>query len=444
MKLLIVRSSEASTWGSCKVISPNLQDTYKLLPENIELSWFDIPIKYIQKEINSERLIINELANKIKTESPDQIIFIDHLPCPADILIKLSLIMELRQLPPLVFHIYGDFTYFSKDWLDLSSKIVNHPLKFITASSSQKKLLGFFCEDSSTIDQLCFPVNSEDYSFNSTDRREFRNKHNINEGDTVILYAGRVSLQKNVDILIQEYLNLIKNENSTVHLWVVGAFDDMGAPFMGVKTRDGYLYSKIQTILGHHPKGFTRNIKFWGRQDKDELKKIKAASDMFISLSLYHDEDYGMSPAEAMACGLPTLLTDWGGYSSFASKAWRCQLIPVKITEFGLQIKTTAISEFYEALNESYINDIDRERWSKEFLNAFSIKNTVSKLEKIMTTPFNVFTGFNWALAPFTQIYGKTAKVNTIDANTCPSNKNFYFQVYQNYISQNNSGKDHE
>ncbi|MGZ3807168.1 MAG: glycosyltransferase, partial [Bacteriovorax sp.] len=167
-------------------------------------------------------------------------------------------------------------------------------------------------------------------------------------------------------------------------------------------------------------------------------------SDMFISLSLYHDEDYGMSPAEAMACGLPTLLTDWGGYSSFASTAWPCQLVPVKITEFGLQINTTSIQEFYKAQKESNINDADRERWSKEFLNVFSIKNSVLELEKILAAPFHPFSGFNWSLAPFTRIYGKTAKAKIIDANTCPSTKNFYFQVYKNYISLDTSGNDHE
>ncbi|MGZ3806974.1 MAG: hypothetical protein ACXVCE_02715, partial [Bacteriovorax sp.] len=262
MKLLIIRSSEASSWGSCKVISPNLQKTYELLPENFVLSWFDIPINYVQKEINSDRSIISELAKRIRAESPDRIIFVDHLPCPADILIKLSFMMELKHLPPLVFHIYGDFTHFSKAWLDISEKIINHPLKFIVASSSQKKLLTFFCEDPINLNQLCFPVNSEDYYFSPRDRHEFRDEHHIDEGDTVVLYAGRISLQKNVDVLIQEYLNLIKKESSTVHLWVVGAFDDMGAPFMGVKSREGYLHSKIQTILGNHPKELTKNIKF--------------------------------------------------------------------------------------------------------------------------------------------------------------------------------------
>ncbi|MBC7538031.1 MAG: glycosyltransferase family 4 protein [Bacteriovorax sp.] len=439
MNLLIIRSAELSTWGSCKVISPNLQATYKLLSDRFTLTWFDIPVKYVQQEIDSSSSHIIDLSLKIKNEKPDQIIFIDHLPNPAEILNNLSLVMELDQLPPLVFHIYGDFTYFSKDWLELTPKLINHPVKFVTASSSQKNLLSYFCEDSRVIEQFCFPVNSEEYYFDSEARIKLRKEMQISDQDIVILYSGRISLQKNVDVLLKEYLKLIKNSTQCIHLWIVGAFDDLGAPFMGVETNEGYLYSKFESILAGHPKDFINKIKFWGIQNKEKLREIKSAADQFISLSLYHDEDYGMSPAEALACGLPTLLTDWGGYSSFASKNWRCQLMPVSITEFGLQIKTSAIKEFLNTYLECYINDTDRKRWSNEFLSQFSIKENGLKLESILSTSFRVFKGFNWALAPFSQQYGKSSEHKTLNANTGPSDKNFYFQVYKNYISQDDA-----
>jgi glycosyltransferase involved in cell wall biosynthesis len=435
MKLLIVRSAESSTWGSCKVISPNLQETYKLLESNFTIIWFDIPVKYIQHEINSSSSHIIDLSLKIKKEMPDQVIFIDHLPNPAEILSKLSLIIELDQLPPLVFHIYGDFTYFSKDWLAIGPKLINHPVKFLTASNSQKNLLSYFCEDSTSIEHFCFPVDSKKYFYDPRARSKLRNDLRLGEQDIVILYSGRISLQKNVDILLKEYLKLIKNSNQSIHLWLVGGVDDLGAPFMGVETNEGYLYSKLESILAGHPKEFTSKIKFWGIQNNEQLREIKSAADLFISLSLYHDEDYGMSPAEALASGLPTLLTDWGGYSSFASKVWRCQLMPVSITEFGLQIKTSMIKEFVDTYLESYINDNDRTRWSNEFLSQFSIAANSSKLESLINSNFKAFNGFNWTLALISELYGKSSSKKTINANTGPSNKNFYYQVYQNYIS---------
>lgn len=435
MKLLIVHSSENSSWGSCKVISPNLQETYKLLANKFELNWFQIPIKYLSDEIDRSCSHIKDLVEKLKNDRPDRIIFIDHLPNPAEILNNLSLLIDLNQMPEVLIHVYGDFTYFSKDWLDLAPKLINHKVKFLTASASQKKILSFLCENSDVVEQFCFPVSSADFFYDSTARRKLREEYQIADQDIVILYSGRISLQKNVDILIKEYLKLNKSFNHKIHLWLVGAFDDMGAPFMGAETEEGYLYSKIDRMLSGLPEKFINRIKFWGLQDKHSLRDIKSAADMFISLSLYHDEDYGMSPAEALACGLPTLLTDWGGYSSFASKTWRCQLVPVSITEFGLKIKTSAILEFFKTYLDSYITDKDRKRWSDEFLGQFSIEKNSERLETIIKDKFNSFRGFNWAMSPLAQIYGKTSGNKSINAHASPSDKNFYYQIYKNYIS---------
>jgi glycosyltransferase involved in cell wall biosynthesis len=442
MKLLIVRSTQLSSWGSCKVISPNLQSTYEGLKENFEINWFDIPANYIEKEIDSTSDSIHDLAEAIRIQKPDQLVFIDHLPCPANILSRLCQVLEPRQLPAIVIHVYGDFTYFSKDWLDVSLKLHKHPVKFIAASSSQKKLIEFFCDEPDTVEQFCFPVNSAEYFFDEIARKELRKKHNIEDQDIILLYTGRVSLQKNVDMLLQEYLELLKHETVSVHLWIVGAIDDMGAPFMGLKTTDGYLFSKLQSMISHHPNGYTKNIKFWGLQDKNELRKLKSAADLFVSLSLYHDEDYGMSPAEAMSCGLPSLLTDWGGYSSFASTKWRCKLAPVKITEFGLQIKMSALKEFIEEQKQSYITAADRSRWAKAFHDEFSIEKNTTKLSAILKKPSRKFTGFKWTLAPFSQMYGKENLTSTIDPHSCPSDKNFYYEVYKNYISLNDTSND--
>jgi|GEM_PF-515806 len=443
MKLLIVRSSQKSTWGSCQVISPNLQQTYNNLPDSFKVSWFDLPADFLEQEIDSELNSIHSLSEKIIAEKPDQLIFVDHLPNPAEILSRLLMIMNQKQIPAVSIHIYGDFTYFSKDWMDLSSKLVNHPIRFITASLSQKKLIDFFCEETENTSQFCFPVNSDDYYYDHNARIEIRKELKIADNDIVLLYAGRVSLQKNVDLLLQEYLELLKKEDINVHLWIAGSFDDIGAPFMGLETSEGYLYSKIQTILNQYPKHFTKNVKIWGHLNKTELRRLNSAADLFASFSLYHDEDFGMSPAEALACGLPTLLTDWGGYSSFVSTKWRCKLAPVRISEYGLEVKTSALRDFYELYKQTYIGQADRERWANEFSQIFSSKAAVHALEAVLKTPTPVFKGFNWKLSPFAQIYSKQFRSKSIDPNTCPSSKNFYGQVYQNYISTSDVSKDH-
>ena len=50
-----------------------------------------------------------------------------------------------------------------------------------------------------------------------------------------------------------------------------------------------------------------------GRQP-DERRRAFAAADVFVSLSDNIQETYGLTPVEAMAAGLPCLVTDWDGY----------------------------------------------------------------------------------------------------------------------------------
>ncbi|MBC7430361.1 MAG: glycosyltransferase family 4 protein, partial [Bacteriovorax sp.] len=302
-KLLIIKSSKQSTWGSCKVISPNLVLAYEENKNFFEIEYFELPETFIKEEINEDKAYILSLANKIKNYKPDSLVFIDHLPHPVRILNSLSLFISIRSMPPLVFHMYGDFTYFAKEWANLNFKYKGHPVKFIAASEAQKKLINFFLLEDKCTEQYLFPVNEKEYYFNPIERKAFRHQMDIKPLEGVVLYTGRISLQKNVDVLVREFTHIVKASRHNVHLWIVGAFDDIGATFMGVKNHDGFMYSKMQKVLASLDPEVARLVKFWGIQKKEELRKIKAAADIFISLSLYHDEDYGMSPAEALASG---------------------------------------------------------------------------------------------------------------------------------------------
>jgi len=56
-----------------------------------------------------------------------------------------------------------------------------------------------------------------------------------------------------------------------------------------------------------------RHIKIDGTEQDQKLLALQA-SDIFISLSDNIQETFGITPLEAMACGLPVLVSDWDGY----------------------------------------------------------------------------------------------------------------------------------
>jgi glycosyltransferase involved in cell wall biosynthesis len=447
MKLLIVKSAVESKWGSCKVISPNLHQLYLGLGKPFSIEWFSLHEDLLKSELQTYDSSIDQLLQYILKSKPDRLVFVDHLPPPPKVLAYLSLLTNLKKLPPIIFHVYGDFTYFAREWSYLNEILIDHPVTFIVASSSQKKLVNTFLgqPESASVAQLCFPVNEEEYYFDSKERSKFRNEHGLSEDDRVILYSGRVSLQKNVDVLIKEFLKLKKPTAGQYHLWIAGAFDDVGADFIGYESYHGYMFSKIQSLLEGAPSAQRSRIKFWGQQGKNNLRKIKSASDLFASFSLYHDEDYGMSPAEALACGLPSVLTDWGGYSSFVDSAsekksprWNCQLVPVELSEYGSEIVLDTFQTILK--NFTPLKSSERLAHSRAFMDYFSISSNRKVLASILKTDPVEFKGFHWLLEQHATALNLNWSKTKFNKFLSPKKDGYYHDIYQNYIS----GMSHE
>lgn len=72
-------------------------------------------------------------------------------------------------------------------------------------------------------------------------------------------------------------------------------------------------FGKARGLFQELPTSIQKRIFFKGSVPHKDLNLFYNAADLFVSLSLHHDEDFGMSVAEAMATGLPCVLTDWGG-----------------------------------------------------------------------------------------------------------------------------------
>lgn len=439
MKLLLIKCQEESSWGSCKVISPNLHSVYNNLGEEFQIEWFEVPQELIKGELRSRVPFIVKLKERLLAFRPDRLVFLDHLPVPANVLAHLSLHFNLRNLPPIIFHVYGDFTYFSSCWNFLNLEMKGHEIEFITASAAQLRLVHEFLEEKRGVSQLCFPVNGQEYFYDVAERLETRQASGIVEDEFVVLYSGRISLQKNVDLLIAEFMKIRRQTDKKLKLWIVGAFDDVGAEFLGYSTFQGHMFSKIQSLLSNYAEVENEDVVFWGHQPKEKLRKLKAAADYFISLSLYHDEDYGMSPAEALATGLPSLLTDWGGYSSFVGNDWDCQLVPVSITELGLEIGTAQIGKSLMAAMENQKKEHSfRAARASAFMSKFSIDSNTGALEHLLKKDVAPFGGFNWLLEQYASALGANWTKSKLNKFLNPDSRSFYHKIYKNYVSASN------
>ncbi len=101
-------------------------------------------------------------------------------------------------------------------------KIFHNNMDLVIAVSSkvQKQLL----KDGVTTRVEVIPTGVDPLLSESKKENVFRKKWNINSGDLVILYAGRLSVEKNLDLLLESFCK-IAADYSNIKLFFVGDFN---------------------------------------------------------------------------------------------------------------------------------------------------------------------------------------------------------------------------
>jgi len=120
----------------------------------------------------------------------------------------------------------------------------------------------------------------------------FRKKYKIDNNQKIILFYGRINFKKGLDILIDAYSKtLIKYSN----MFLVIAGPD----------NDGY---RMRVEKWIDDKGISEKVIFTGMLlGNDSLELLKDA-DIFALPS--YTENFGIAVAEAMACGLPVVISN--------------------------------------------------------------------------------------------------------------------------------------
>ena len=130
---------------------------------------------------------------------------------------------------------------------------------------------------------------------------------------------------------------------------------------------------------------FQDNIRYLGQFGSRTLRGLYNAADMYLSLSLHHDEDYGMSPAEALCSGTPCALTSWGGYSSFVheDKAKNAvTLIDVALDLVGIDIPSKSTQAAIREQAQADNSPAARQARSETYLDLLSIEAAQERIKK--------------------------------------------------------------
>lgn len=428
-KIAVIVNSEDLSWVSCKAISSNLHSSVRRInSKNIKTQFFKTTPREAYDSIHWGHSQLKSTLDEIIKFNPDVVYLPDHLPHPAQILIPL-----LKLHPPIaakkfIVHAYGDFSIYPDLWELLGREMRGLKLSILASSTKQSAYLDYFLRSSlNTPKVIPFSVDCDTFEFSEKKRIETRKKHKIKSDETVFIYTGRISLQKNVDVLIHAF-EKIEKVNNKVRLLILGDFDDIGSPNLGHTTNHGYLFQKIDSVLVEMNPSTRNKIHFLGPLPRKNLADYLSAADIFISLSTYHDEDYGMSPAEALASGLPAILTDWGGYSDFANYTDDVALVDVNLKLDEITINLEDVVRAYIEISKSKMARLKR---AKNFSSSVSVDAVARKLTEEFTRNISPFEGFNYKLENWI-LEQKSRFKNPINT----SSDSFYNELYQAYAEK--------
>ncbi len=146
-------------------------------------------------------------------------------------------------------------------------------------------------------------IDEDEFDFSNEFIQTARKEFNINENDIVIVYVGRLSFHAKAHHLPM-YVALEKCakrfKDKRIHLIQTGWFHN---EFIE-KTFKNEALDICPSVITHFVDG----------KDQNNKHLTLACGDIFISLSDNIQETFGITPLEAMASGLPVIVSDWNGY----------------------------------------------------------------------------------------------------------------------------------
>jgi len=126
-------------------------------------------------------------------------------------------------------------------------------------------------------------------------RGSFRTRYPETVGKTLILFLGRFDQKKGIELLVASF-NELALRRTDVHLLLVGGGDS------------DYI-NKIMGML--RDRGIAHRSTYTGMVSEQE--KIRALTDADIFVLPSHGENFGIAVVEAMACGIPVIISDQVG-----------------------------------------------------------------------------------------------------------------------------------
>lgn len=199
----------------------------------------------------------------------------------------------------------GDSDRFPQERCLIERHIVHDADRLIAECPQDKEdLIRLYDANASKISVV--PCGFNPMEFKPFDRTEARRRLGLPERGRILLQLGRMVPRKGVDTVIRALGHLRRGAGligEDIRLVIVGGnSEDADA----VRTPE---IGRLRAIA--EEEHVADQVHFTGRRCRELLRLYYAAADVFITVPWY--EPFGITPLEAMACGIPVIGSDTGG-----------------------------------------------------------------------------------------------------------------------------------
>lgn len=186
-------------------------------------------------------------------------------------------------------------------------------------------------------------------------RGSFRKEYGLQD-EPVVLFVGRIHPVKGIDLLVSA-LSEIRRRIASVKLMVVGPENDNYG-------------DKLRTVIAQM--GLREHVVFVGHLDSAALVQAYVDSDVFVLPS--KGENFGMSVVEAMACGVPVVISESVAIGSDVRASGAGIVLGRHVNAFAAEI----IDLLGDAGKRRVMGDAGR-RWSQQAYSWSNVARQVSQ-----------------------------------------------------------------
>ncbi|MBN1377546.1 glycosyltransferase family 4 protein [Candidatus Woesearchaeota archaeon] len=158
--------------------------------------------------------------------------------------------------------------------------------------------------------------------------KDYKTSHKINENDKVVLFVGRITLQKGPDYFVEAAKKIVEKEPNVKF----------------VMTGSGDMFPQIINKVAEL--GLTNKFIFPGFLNREQVFRLYSMADVFIMPSV--SEPFGLVPLEAMASKTPAIISKQSGVSEIVGHVIKVDFWDVN----DIAAKTLAILKYQTLNNE--------------------------------------------------------------------------------------------